>query len=614
MQSLPSSAENVAQSTGLQNCLDVSERLVEEEETTDLGTTPTIAAAGPARLFMGRLLNAISPASGSPAAANVTERRPRAANTVATEGTQQAAGETELQLQGQIVSFPQEDELAATRVAKAKAAHAIAELEAATDEAAARGAVARRQAAAAILETQQFETALAKSRSASPASVTRSQGSPTPPHSPTQSTRAQPKQDTPSQDAATANLVWMFQQMEVQRREERSYFEAQRREERREAEDRIDRLEARHQAELATVRGEDAGYLPGTRRHNVGVALSAAIPSFVGDGTENWDEFQRLFERMAIAHNIPESMWTNELIVKLKGVALGFCDTQFPVDGPRPEWSALTSALQRQFGRRYAAAPAWHALNAATRQPNETGPAALQRLRELARALTVLGVPSNPGPNERVCYVMQNMLGEEERVRWMAAANTIPGVSEASIRDKEAAAAQAPHPGRLSIAIEERDEWFLLQRRNLESFLADQVRVVGGRGLPARAAPIDAGPTHPCPSPAAAPWPATPAVEPPQEIEDGYAARLCAAVAAWESRAAATDRAPPLYHSHRHRAKNQAIFEERKAKRECFKCSPTQLVPGQLHYDCPLHGRHATGGAARKGVAGSGGGGFGQTG
>jgi hypothetical protein len=51
----------------------------------------------------------------------------------------------------------------------------------------------------------------------------------------------------------------------------------------------------------------------------------------------------------------------------------------------------------------------------------------------------------DPGPNERMSYLLQNNLGEEERIRWMARANSTPGVSEASIRAKEtAAAAQLP--------------------------------------------------------------------------------------------------------------------------------------------------------------------------
>ena len=175
MQSLSSSVENVAQSVELQNCLDVSERLVEQEVPTDLeGRGPAIATSGTTRSFMGRLLNAISPTSGLPATANVTERRHRTSNTIASEDTQQTADETELPLQGQMTTtFQQKDgiEEAATRLAKAKAAHAIAELEAAADEATARGAIARRQTAAAILEIQQFERALEKSRSSSPTSV-----------------------------------------------------------------------------------------------------------------------------------------------------------------------------------------------------------------------------------------------------------------------------------------------------------------------------------------------------------------------------------------------------------------------------------------------------------
>ena len=480
----------------------------------------------------------------------------------------------------------------------------MATARAAREEAIAREATARmqtaaanRQTAAANLETYALEAALAaKSRSPSPTSMSR-QFSPR--------TRSLAQQELPME----TRMAQVVQQMETARREDRAYMEAQRREDRREAEEREQRLNARHEAELAAVRNT---HQPAYGRYTVGQALTTAVvPKFSGDGTANWDEWLRHFERMAGAYKIPQAGWSNELIIKMTGLAGSFCDTQFPTSEPCPEWGILTAAMQRQFGRRYVAATAWYAVHAATRQPHETGLTALQRLRELTLALAVLGVPNNPGPNEWMCYVLQNNLSEEERPRWMAQANAAEDVSEDSIRDKEAAATATPYASQRSVATEERDAWFLPQRKHLENFLREQGKAIGGRVVPARAAPIDGGLTQSWPNggqtadQATAPQRAALANDSTQDNSDGQAARLCAAVAAWESRAAATTRAPPNYHGKHQRAKNQATFDKRKANRECFKCSLSELLPGQLHYECALHGRHATTATLKVVVGGS---------
>ena len=61
--------------------------------------------------------------------------------------------------------------------------------------------------------------------------------------------------------------------------------------------------------------------------------------------------------------------------------------------------------------------------SAAARQPHEPGPAALQRVQGLLSALTLLNLPANPGPTERMCSIPQGQL-TEERVR--SAAGSCP--------------------------------------------------------------------------------------------------------------------------------------------------------------------------------------------
>ena len=84
-------------------------------------------------------------------------------------------------------------------------------------------------------------------------------------------------------------------------------------------------------------------------------------------------------------------------------------------------------------------------------------------------------------------------------------------------------------------------------------------------------------------------------------------------MAAWESRSQDKSRPVPAYHgsNRTHKAANRAEYEKRKANRECFKCFPAELVSGQLHYDCKLHGRDSTEATRRVVVAGAGAGGVG---
>ena len=114
-------------------------------------------------------------------------------------------------------------------------------------------------------------------------------------------------------------------------------FDAQRRTERQDAIERenqtLERMEARHQAQWAAVQ---AGRQPAAGRYVVGTALASTVTKFTGDGAESWDEWLRGFDRMARAHNIPESAWPNELVIKLSGLAGRFVETRFPVEGPQP--------------------------------------------------------------------------------------------------------------------------------------------------------------------------------------------------------------------------------------------------------------------------------------
>jgi hypothetical protein len=100
----------------------------------------------------------------------------------------------------------------------------------------------------------------------------------------------------------------------------------------------------------------------------------------------------------------------------------------------------MTSGMLSRFGPRYAAADAWASTCSSTRQEEESGRAALQRLDELQQASLLLGLPAHIGPIEKQCYQLQRLLSSEEKWVWSAAANTLSQVSYNAIRALEVTA------------------------------------------------------------------------------------------------------------------------------------------------------------------------------
>ena len=230
-------------------------------------------------------------------------------------------------------------------------------------------------------------------------------------------------------------------------------YDAARREEQRAAEERLERQErdrARRddeiQTRLLTLLASHRGDHGEPRYAGVGVAMDKQ-PVFSGTEGDEYGAFIHNFEHLATTKCVPPAFWVNELVLKLAGRALSWYTSTFPADQPYPTFHQVTSGLQALFGPKYAAADAVHRRDTITRQTNETGPAALQRPTELERDISRLGVPLNPGPNERRCDWLQRMLTPDELTRWMAAANAASDVSDDAIRASEARRATRTTPG-----------------------------------------------------------------------------------------------------------------------------------------------------------------------
>ena len=154
----------------------------------------------------------------------------------------------------------------------------------------------------------------------------------------------------------------------------------------------------------------------------VGRALTS-ISSFTGAATEDYNNHIRDFQGKIgpQGYAILLAFWTNELFLKLEGPAKSWYNTTYTAQNIRPEREDLTAGLQRLFGRRYTAADARRQFCVATRQPHESGPAALQRIQELLSALMLLNVPATPGPTKQMCYILQDQLTKDEKRCWIAA-------------------------------------------------------------------------------------------------------------------------------------------------------------------------------------------------
>ena len=395
---------------------------------------------------------------------------------------------------------------------------------------------------------------------------------------------------------------------QANRAEDRARDEARRQEDREDRYAELQALRAERQAERDVRQAErqedraQALQVASLSRapHRLGVALASAVSSFAGadgaDGAAYLAEFAPLLE----TYSIPREMWAKELFLKLSDKARKWYAAQFQhlPSGEFPLWNILCSALIREYSQRYQAAPAFQALQSATRQPGSTGLQALQTLAELELRLHRLGV-DNPGTQEQRAYRLQNQLSAAELPKWASLANAIDISDDAlNVLEHESGATGR---SRHSCSPETREAFFAHRCEHLQQFLRGQERTttggrnVGPTGTPARAAVVtstDAG---------AGPTRAADAVSPPLSActpEAESAARVVA-IREWDRTSlrvqASPDTAPEYCGANpQNLAANLASAARRKAERLCWHCPEKMLVAGQRHWDCRFHGVHAS--------------------
>ena len=320
-------------------------------------------------------------------------------------------------------------------------------------------------------------------------------------------------------------------------------------------------------------------------------------------------------------HQITPEHWPRELSLKLTGKAATWYASRFPGlrAGTFPPWGEFYSAILLAYSQLYGAAEAFQNLHGATRTHGSTGKEVLHRIAELEMLLRRKGV-DKPGHEEMMAYILQNQLSSEEFPRWTSLANADPAVSDAALNDLELNTADAP-AGRNSCPPRTREAFFATRCEHLRNFLREQGRATTtGRPLDnpavkavvANDTPANPGPATQAASPSGTLQPVAERMVGSRDATRSspeYAAQVRAAQAKWTARSTNT-KPPPLYHGSNsvHRTKNAATFAARTAARECYGCNVYgELVAGQPHWECALHGIGAPAATKSLRVSGSGG-------
>lgn len=426
-----------------------------------------------------------------------------------------------------------------------------------------------------------------------------------------------------SRSARAADRQQAAQRREDQELEERRQDREDRREARKEAREARRAEERREEREerrafSAQLAATAALYPAGHSQYRIG----AAIKDFrLFDGKEDGATYLLELTHQLGTHQITPEHWPRELSLKLTGKAATWYASRFPGlrAGTFPPWGEFYSAILLAYSQLYGAAEAFQNLHGATRTHGSTGKEVLHRIAELEMLLRRKGV-DKPGHEEMMAYILQNQLSSEEFPRWTSLANADPAVSDAALNDLELNTADAP-AGRNSCPPRTREAFFATRCEHLRNFLREQGRATTtGRPLdnPAvKAAVANDTPANPGPATQAASPSGT--LQPVAERMVGsreaarsspeYAAQVRAAQAKWTARSTNT-KPPPLYHGSNsvHRTKNAATFAARTAARECYGCNVYgELVAGQPHWECALHGIGAPAATKSLRVSGSGG-------
>ena len=412
---------------------------------------------------------------------------------------------------------------------------------------------------------------------------------------------------SPSPPSEVAALMQLFQQQQQQAADREQRHEEQRREDRREAAEREERLEARAAEREARL---EARLLQTPPAASGGYRIGSAAKEFRSfEGKEDGAAYILELTHLLGTHEIPVAHWPRELSLKLKGSAATWYAGRFPdlPAGTFPLWSDFYAAMLHAYSQSYGAAGAYQDLHSLRRLPGATGKAAYARVEEHSMLLRRKGV-NNPGHEEQTAYILQNQLTAGESAHWISLANADEKISDAALHALELGAADA-RTGRHSCPPQTREAFFAARREHLRNFLTEQGPAsTGDRPLgssSARAA------VSTCNDSAGPPTPPPAGGTPPSSTPLADRVAVVARLQAMHIARGNAERAPPRYYgtqAHPDLPRNAAVFAERKTSRQCFGCTPEQLMAqGPIpHWECKHHGQDASDTDRQRRVAGSG--------
>ena len=364
------------------------------------------------------------------------------------------------------------------------------------------------------------------------------------------------------------------------------------------AEERADRQEARHEAQMAALAAAHllpASHAPATPKVSTGFKSNQCFKDmtpFSGVNGQPLRPWFHEFQNTVDIAGLSEDDAIRELRLKLVGVPSSLYLQAFKGDDARPTILEVLACLAKDFGIPYEEAVLYATYVQCRRAAHSSGRDYLRTLTTAQRNMQAAGIPLTLSPAEQRYYMCELGLSAPQRQTFLAQLSGRADVSDDYLQSLSPETVVCRRESLLNPQdSDERRACFLRRLTLIEAFLQHDL----GPDKAARAAvttAADVAEPVPQQTPTTSPAPAT-----APTCED-QAARVRALKAEWQGRRT-RDGPPPQYFGANalHLAANQAMYDSRVSNQACFGCTPAQIKaapPGQLHWHCTHHGQNAT--------------------
>ena len=365
------------------------------------------------------------------------------------------------------------------------------------------------------------------------------------------------------------------------------------------AEERAERQEARHEAQLAALATCSIPAAPESAAPKVSAGFKSndcfkTIAPFSGEDGQPLRPWFHVFQNTVDIARLSEDDAMRELRLKLVGVPSALFLAAFNGEDARPTILEVLACLAKDYGIPYEEAMLYAAYAQCQRTAHSSGRDYLRALTTAQRNMQAAGIPLTLSPAEQRYYMCELGLSALQRQTFLAQLSGRADVSDDYLQSLSPEAVVRRRESLLNPQdSDERRACFARRLVLIEAFLHHDL----GDGKAARAAVTtgtaedDAGSTLPA-------TPATTSTPVPALTSQDRAARVRVLKADWQVR---HDRVgpPPQYFGPNalHLAANQTMYDRRVSTQACFGCTPDQMTaapPGQRHWECKHHGQNAS--------------------